>query len=211
METIGRGPADARRRTGDQHHLRHRPPLLLPSGCPLPALWSGPMVGQRAQRTAERGAPKKTSDGGSCAVKNDPVWQPCEMSTTADFGNARANATTPGWNGSSRPDAMRTGVSANDAALVTASSDAKSAADAYAPALAPVASAYVVHTAGLMAAAAVNTSGYFSASSSAPYPPIEMPIVPMRCGARPRFSAWQIGTSSPTTICIGSSCGCGFQ
>ncbi len=54
--------------------------------------------------------PKKASDGGSCAVKKDPVWQPCEKSTTADSGSARASATTPGWNGSSRPEATRTGV-----------------------------------------------------------------------------------------------------
>ena len=88
------------------------------------------MVGAGISAPAERWVPKKASEGGSSAVKKEPVWQPGESSTAADLGSARANATTPGWNGSSRPEATRTGVWASDHALVTASSDAKSAAEA---------------------------------------------------------------------------------
>lgn len=43
-------------------------------------------------------------------MKKGPVWQPSEISTTAEGGNAAASDRTPGRNGSSAPDATRTGV-----------------------------------------------------------------------------------------------------
>jgi hypothetical protein len=46
----------------------------------------------------------------------------------------------------------------------------------------------------------------FSATSNAPYPPIEMPIMPIRFGGRPRFMAWQRGMNSSTIIAKGSGC-----
>lgn len=63
-------------------------------------------------------------------MKKGPVWHPCVSSTSDVLGSARASVTTPGWNGSSLPEATRTGVPARASACVTASSPAKSAADA---------------------------------------------------------------------------------
>ena len=39
---------------------------------------------------------RNSSEGGSCAVKNGPVWHPCEKSTMALRGNAAARAIDPG-------------------------------------------------------------------------------------------------------------------
>ena len=43
-----------------------------------------------------RQSARKASDGGSCAVKNEPSWQPGPRATTAPGGSTRASAWTPG-------------------------------------------------------------------------------------------------------------------
>jgi hypothetical protein len=43
----------------------------------------------------------------------------------------------------------------------------------------------------------------------APYPPIEIPMVPIAC--RPNPMRWHNGISSSITMAMGSSPGCGFQ
>jgi hypothetical protein len=87
---------------------------------------------------------------------------------TAGGERDRASASTPGWNGSLEPDAIRTGIPLRAEAWVITSSRAKSAADANAPALTDRASAYVAQIAGLIAATAAITPRLRSASSSAP-------------------------------------------
>jgi tellurite resistance protein TerC len=47
-------------------------------------------AGQLVRRPA-----RKASEGGSCAVKNEPSWQPGPTATTAPAGSARARARTP--------------------------------------------------------------------------------------------------------------------
>lgn len=56
-----------------------------------------------------RCCPRNWRDGGSCETKNGLVWHPDEMITVVEVGITPASATTPEWNGSSIPDAMRTG------------------------------------------------------------------------------------------------------
>ncbi len=63
-------------------------------------------------------------------MKNGLLWQPRLNSTSAPAGSALASVATPGWNGSPSPDAIQTGRPASAAACVTASSAAKSLAEA---------------------------------------------------------------------------------
>ena len=54
------------------------------------------VTGFTAHLSSPDGRPGKASDGGCCAAKNAPVWQPLARSTRAPGGRARASARTPG-------------------------------------------------------------------------------------------------------------------
>ena len=79
---------------------------------------------------------RNVSDGGCWAVKKGPVWQPSVKSTTAPAGYADPFYPGVRMLAGALPAATRTGTRARAAGWVTASSAAKSAADAYAPAFA---------------------------------------------------------------------------
>ena len=64
------------------------------------------------------------------------MWQPAEITTVVVVGTALASATTPEWNGSSTPEAIRTGRLLNLAARRITSLARNDAADEKAPRLA---------------------------------------------------------------------------
>ena len=99
------------------------PRLSAPRHGVAPAAWP---TAPRSQLVC----PRNCSDRGPSALKKSPVWHPCENSTVADGGRARARATTPAWKGSSKPKAIRTGVFTSERAWVTASLAAKTSTDA---------------------------------------------------------------------------------
>ncbi len=56
---------------------------------------------------------RNCSDGSCCWLKKLTSWQPGPMWSVALDGSRAASTITPGWNGSSAPDAIRTGMPAS--------------------------------------------------------------------------------------------------